>query len=453
MRLVRPFAVLSMLALAVAPLAAQQGNTAIARLEAARARNPQNAAALRALGIAYYKAQRYAEARPVLDQARRLAPKDGVSALYAGMAAEQVNDLTAARTAYETYLNVGTSRRAKAQISTRLVSLSRQEAVAAAKAAVANEARLSQTPSNPMVVAVPPLRFNGTDTTLKPLERGMAELLITDLSRSSRLTVVERDRMQAIADEIQLSSSDRVDAQTSVRAGRLIQAGSLVNGTIQQTGAQSVTLDASLVSVANGSINQAGTVSNSTLDRLFDAEKQLVLQIFNRIGVVLTPAERQLVDRRPTSNIQAFLAYSRGLQAQDDGRFQDAARYFESARSLDPGFGAASARAAAVTAAVSGAAVTTTTIESGLSGSESQIVDAAASGNTSSAAAPTGVQNALTNTRDNVNPTNGTGITQITSSTTSTAAQDPPRLDPTSNNAGTDRPNLSGQVIIVIRRP
>ena len=58
-----------------------------------------------------------------------------------------------------------------------------------------------------------------------PLERGLADLLITDLSRSAQLTVVERDRMQALADEIQLSQSDRVDAATSVRAGKLIQAG------------------------------------------------------------------------------------------------------------------------------------------------------------------------------------------------------------------------------------
>jgi len=449
MRLARPFAALLLLSLAAAPSMAQRGADAITRLEAARTRNPQNVAALRALGIAYYKAKRYADARPVLDQARRLDPRDGVSALYAGLAAEQVNDLTAARNAYETYLNVGTSRRAKTDIRTRLVALSRQEAVAAAKAAVANEARLSQTPSNPMTIAVPPLRFNGTDSTLKPLERGMADLLITDLSRSARLTVVERDRMQALADEIQLSQSQRVDAQTAVRAGKLIQAGTLVNGTIQQTGASAITLDASLVNVANGAISQPASVNN-TLDQLFDAEKRLVLQLFQRLGVELTPAERQLVDRRPTGNLQAFLAYSRGLQAADDGRFDDAARYFENARSLDPGFGAASARYQAVQASLTaGAAVSATTIEAGVSGAESQVVAQAAAGN----AAPGGggLGQTLNNARTAVNPPLVPSVTTVTTQSTTISSE--PRLDPVGNTTRTDTPNLSGQVIIIIRRP
>lgn len=445
MRLARPFAALVLLTLASAPAVAQ-GSDAITRLEAARTRNPQNVAALRALGVAYYKAKRYADARPVLEQAQRLDPKDGVSALYAGLSAEQVGDLTSARRSYESYLRVGSSRRAKDDIRARLVSLARQEAVAAAKAAVANEARLSSTPGNRFTVAVPPFSFQGVDASLEPLERGVADLLITDLSRSSRLTVVERDRMQALADEIRLSQSERVDAATAVRAGRLIQAGTLVNGSIVNPEAGRLTLDAALVNVANGAIGSPVTASN-VLDQLFDMEKRLVFQIFGQLGVELTPAERQLVERRPTSNLQAFLAYSRGLQAVDDGRFQDAARFFENARSLDPGFGAASARFQAAQAAVQGAQVSATTIESGLSGSESQVVQAAAAGNTGPATG--GLGETINRVTQQVNPPAVT----VTTGTTSTTITTEPLRDPTSTTTGTDVPNRTGQVIIVIRRP
>ncbi len=448
MRLVRPLAALMLLALATAPAVAQGRGDAIARLEAARARSPQNAAALRALGVAYYKAQRYKDALPVLDQARRLNPRDGVSAVYTGMAAEQTGDLTVARNAYETYLRVGTSRRAKNDVRTRLVGLARQEAIAAAKAAVANEARLSQTPGNPLTVAVPPFRFTGSDSALKPLERGIADLLITDLSVSSRITVVERDRMQALADEIRLSQSERVDAATAVRAGKLIQAGTLVNGVIQQTGATMVTLDASLVNVANGNIGPAAS-ANNTLDQIFDMEKRIVFQLYDRIGVTLTPAERQRVERRPTTNLQAFLSYSRGLQAIDDGRFQDASRFFENARLLDPGFGAASDRAAAVQASIQGGQqVTTTTIEAGLTGAESQVVQAADRG--SSAPTSNALEEAARRAAQTVNPP-ATNLAVGSGSTTVTSA--PPERDAPSSGTGTDTPNRTGQVIIVIRRP
>lgn len=446
MRLVRPFAALLLLTLAALPAAAQGRGDAIARLEANRVRNPQNVAALRALGVAYYKAERYADALPVLDQARRLDPKDGVSAVYTGLAAEKTGDLTTARNAYETYLRVGTSRRAKNDVRTRLVVLARQEAVAAAKAAVANEARLSQTPGNPLTVAVPPLRFTGADSTLKPLERGIADLLITDLSVSSRITVVERDRMQALADEIRLSESGRVDAATAVRAGKLIQAGTLVNGIIQQTGATSLTLDASLVNVANGAIGPPAT-ANNTLDQLFDMEKRVVLQLFERLGVNLTPAELQRVQRRPTSNLQAFLSYSRGLQAVDDGRFEDAARFFDNARSLDPGFGAAAARFQAAQAASAGVQVSTTTIEAGLTGNENLVVRQAEVGS----AAPSSNPLAETQNRviQNLNPPS----IGLTTTTTTTTVSSEPLRDPTSSTTATDTPNRTGQVIIVIRRP
>lgn len=57
----------ALLALA-APAAEAQQRDPVARLEAARAANPRSVAALRALGVAYYKADRFAEARTVLDQ-------------------------------------------------------------------------------------------------------------------------------------------------------------------------------------------------------------------------------------------------------------------------------------------------------------------------------------------------------------------------------------------------
>ncbi len=450
MRFVRTMVAVALCAGLAAPAAAQ-GTTggAIARLEAARARNPQNVAALRALGVAYYKAQRWADARSVLDRARQLDPKDGVSALYAGMAAEQQGDLTAARNAYETYLKVGTTRRAKERIRVRLVSLARAEAVASAKAAVANEATLSRTPGAPLTVAVPPLRFRGVDTSLAVLERGMADLIITDLGQVARLTVVERDRMQALADEIRLAQSDRVDSTSAVRAGRLMQAGTLVNGVIVQPEANRLTLDASLVNVASGAIGAPATVNN-TIDQLFDMEKRLVFQLLDRLNVQLTPAERQAIERRPTTNLQAFLSYSRGLQAADDGRFADAARFFEQARSLDPGFSAAAARGQAAQAAAQGTEVTPAIIEASLgTGTEGQVAEAASRG--SPVAESGGLQNTLrTITQQTSLPTTGGDLT--TTSTTSTQRQAPER-DPSTSTPGTDAIVRTGQVIIIIRRP
>ncbi|MBX3174555.1 MAG: tetratricopeptide repeat protein [Gemmatimonadaceae bacterium] len=446
MRIQRVLLVLSLLALA-APAAKAQRSDPIARLEAARAANPRNVAALRALGVAYYKAQRYADARTVLDQARQLDPRDGVSALYAGLSAEQLQDYTGARNAYDSYLRVGRTRRVRNQIRERLVAMSAAEAEAAAKAAVANEARLSQTPGNPRTIAVPPFKFEGPDAEqLAPLERGLADLVITDLSRSSQLTIVERDRMQALADEIALGQSGRVDSSSAVRAGRLMQAGRLVNGSMIQ-GGNELTLASRIVDVSTSQLTAPVQVTNS-LDNIFAMQKQLVFQIFDQLGVTLTPAERQLVDRQATSNLNAFLAYSRGLQASDDGRFEDASRFFDEARGLDPGFGAASARFNAAQAAMAGAQISTANIESSLSGSsEGQQVAAAERG---IADAPL-IENTLRNTVQDVNPPTVSPISNTNRPSGSPAA---PQRDPTSTTTGTDSPVArTGTVTVIIRRP
>jgi TolB-like protein len=446
MRIVRPLILLSLLTLA-APVVPAQGSDAITKLEAVRTRNPRNVAALRALGVAYYKANRHQDAFNVLDQARRLDPRDGVSSLYAGLSAEALGDLTSARRAYDDYLKYGQTRRVKNDVRSRLVALTRAEAVAAAKAAVANEARVSATPGERRVIAVPPLSFSGADSSLRPLERGMAELLITDLSRSAQLTIVERDRMQALSDEIQLSQSGRVDSATAVRAGKLMQAGRLINGQIIQAG-NGLTMNASVVEVSTGQIGEAATANSNTLDQLFAMEKQLVLAIFARLEVRLTPAERQLVDRRPTQNMNAFLAYSRGLQAADDGRFDDAARFFDNARTLDPGFGAASSRFQAAQAASTGAQVSAATIETSLGNSaEGQAVAAAAQGNVAPAGG--GLANTLNNAARDLNPSTVTN----TSTTETESATQAPRLDQPTSTTSIDVLTRTGVVVIRIGRP
>jgi TolB-like protein len=443
MRGIRALFMCALLIGAASPLAAQRDP--VARLEAARAADPRNVAALRALGVAYVKANRFAEARTVLEQARALDPRDGVSALYAGLASEQLEDFTAAKVAYNEYLRVGRSRRTRTQVQQRLVALARVEVVAAAKQAVATEATLAQTPGDRRTIAVPPFKFSGPEQeTYAPLERGFAELMITDLSRSSQLTVVERDRMQAIVDEIQLGGSDRVDAATAVRAGKLIRAGRLLNGSMVQAG-PALTIESNMIDVNSGALAAPVSVT-SPLDNIFTMQKQLVFEVFRQLGVELTPAERQLVDRQATTNLNAFLAYSRGLLAADDGRFEDAARFFQEARSLDPSFSAAAARFSTAQAAAAGAQVSAASIESGLTGVENQVVNNASEGNV----AVNGTGNTLNAISQNVNPPTVTPIANTAPATNPVA----PVRDPSSSGTGTDQPApVTGTVTIIIRRP
>src|ERR1019366_9641228 len=117
------------------PAAAQQkpNDNIQAKLAKEAAASPGSVAANRALGIWYYKASRFAEARVPLEKARHLDANDGVSALYAGLAAEQLKDYTAAKDAYNAYLSVGKTKSVRNDIRVRLVTVTQEEAKASAK--------------------------------------------------------------------------------------------------------------------------------------------------------------------------------------------------------------------------------------------------------------------------------------------------------------------------------
>lgn len=447
MRNIRRMLVVLALGVGAVPAAAQQKPDDGIQAKLARdvAANPASVSANRALGIWYYKAGRFAEAKVPLEKARHLDPRDGVSALYAGLASEQLKDYPAAKDAYDSYLAVGRTRSVRNDIRVRLITVIREEARAAAKDAIAREAQIAQVPGSATTVAVLPFTIAGSDPNLLPLQVGLADLVISDLAKPKKLTVVERDKIQAIADEISLSQNGKVDPATAVRAGKLIQAGRIVKGSLVSTGASNITMTSTTVNTETAQAVGPGMDQNGTLDKLFDLEKTLVFDTFSDLGITLTPAERQQVDRRPTHSLKAFLDYSRGLMAEDAGRLDEAARYFDDARATDPGFGAALQRAQSAAAAAQN---TNTKIESNLRGSaEGMTVAAASGGNT---IAPS-LNITLNTVAGDVNPT-----TTNTVAATNTTTGSPPNTRPSTADAtGTANqpPPRTGQVTIIIGKP
>lgn len=444
MRMLKPFVALAFVTIAAAPVRAQVSAEAVAKLEARRQSSPQNVGVLRSLGVDYFKLKRYSDAQKVLTEAHSLSPKDGVAALYLGMSDEELGDLTGAKAAYTSYLSVGRTAKARADVKQRLAAVAQKELGERAKALVAQEQQLSSQVGPTSTIAVMPFDVVSTDTSLRPLGRGLADLMITDLRKKRELTVLERDRIQALLDEIQRGQTNRVDQATAARSGRMLQAGRIVQGAVNVQGGQNLTIDANIVTVQSGAAASGGQ-SSGTLNQLFDVEKRTVLGIIAGMGYTLTAAEQNAIQQRPTQNVQAFLAYSRGLMASDAGRLDEAARDFDNARALDPGFGAAIQHANDARAAQQGQGVTTATIESRLrSGAEGQAVSAAEHGAT--AVANDALGTTLSNALADVNPSTA----DVVGRNTTTASTRDASTSTTSQDQPTTR---TGTVTIVIKRP
>jgi tetratricopeptide (TPR) repeat protein len=423
----------------------------VSRLERARASRPNDPAVARSLGIAYYKARRYDEARKQLDQAVRLDPRDGSATLYLGLTAEQQHDIAGAKYAYQSYVRYGRTSKVRKQLEARLAALTRQELQVAAKAAVAQEQQLATKTASAKTVAVMPLRFTGADSTLLPLERGMAELITIDLSRSHELTVVERAKLQALLDEIALQQSGRTDSTTNVRAGKIIQAGRIVNGQMVQT-AKRLRVDAAIVNTQTSGL-AGGAANENTLDELFTIEKAIVLQLFDSLGVTLTTAERNAIEQRPTRSMQAFLAYSRGLRLEDQGKYDEASRNYREALRIDPSFGGAMQKSAETQAAAQGMQMSAATVESSLSGTqEGTVATQSAQGQAPSSGTGSG-EGSASNTANGLNSSQSANATNSAGASGGSTPGSQPTQDPLAAATGSETATSSAKVVIVVKLP
>jgi hypothetical protein len=175
---------------------------------------------------------------------------------------------------------------------------------------------------------------------------------------------------------------------------------------------------------------------------LFDLEKSVVFQLLAKMGVLLTPAESIAISERPTRDLQAFLLYSRGLEAQDRGDFGAASVSFRAAARRDPSFQAAAQQAqsseAAQTAGGTGDADIATIVGGGTPASQPSSL----------------ASNSLTLAINNAVPS-GASIVDVTPTTGSITP--PSRPDPVCEVAGCQgpggNPGLIGTIIIIIRRP
>lgn len=309
----------------------------IPALEQRAATEPANAEVATALGIAYYNAKRYDDARNVL---ARVVAADGAPSnahLYLGLSNEELKDWGAAHDAYEKYVALGPDGDLRDQVRGRLAFVAREQLKQDAKTVLAREQQLSQEPPTARTVAVMPFRLVGVDEELAPLQTALSDMIITDLSVSPAITSIERVKINAMIDEMLLAQAGLAEENTGARVGRLLKAEHVVQGVLAQSGDREVRADANVLNTAR--LASAGTFAQSQqVERIFDLEKQIVFSIFDAVGVTLTPIEREKINENRTGNLLAFLAYGRGLEALDKGNYQQASSFFRQASQLDPSF-------------------------------------------------------------------------------------------------------------------
>ena len=338
------------------------GPADIPALEATVAAEPGDVDALTHLGVAYYNAARYDDAASTLRRAVGMGSAEPVAHLYLGLAHEANEDWQEASDAYAAFLGAAPEDSdLRADIENRIALVERELMQAQLEAMLAQEAALASQPAQPRTVAVFPFRVVADDPRYEPLQYALADMVTTDLGIPGSLQLLERSQIQALVQEMALSLAGYTDASNAARVGRLMRAEHVVQGSVVLLGDERLRMEMAVVDPAAAA--REGEASDETqLAQIFDAEKQLVMELFNVLGITLTAAEREAIEENRTGSVLALLAYGEGLGAMDRGDYAAASASFERAVEMDPNFQAAQSASQEASGLEEAAATTTTEI-------------------------------------------------------------------------------------------
>ncbi len=170
---------------------------------------------------------------------------------------------------------------------------------------------------------------------LDQLRKGLASMLISDLSQLDGLKVVERARLQEVLEEQKLSNSEKFDASTAAKVGKLLGAEKILIGSYFEMMGK-LRVDARTIDVETGEVLHSEGLEDSKA-RFFALEKKLARRIAEQLELGTQPP------KTADSGIpyDAANTYSAGLDLLDAGKMEKARKKFKKVLETAPDFGPA----------------------------------------------------------------------------------------------------------------
>jgi len=166
---------------------------------------------------------------------------------------------------------------------------------------------------------------SGGEPSMDKLKKGLADMLITDLSNVNMLDIVERDKLETILKEQKLSNSKDFDPNTAAKVGKLLGAQIiLTGGYFEMMG--SLRIDARFIDVQTGKILKSDGVDGQT-SSFFKIQKQLSWKIIKNMDTKITDEEKKELMAKENSKaltIEDLKEYSKALDFYDKGKKSDA---------------------------------------------------------------------------------------------------------------------------------
>lgn len=317
-------------------LANEQYDNAIDAFYKQIAANSSDYKAWQELGIAFYKKGDLIKAEDALKQANGITP-DSRTNLFLGLVYEKQEKWDMALEAFGTSLSLNPDKKTAASTRTHIDLLLAKRLAAEVAQSIANEEAISIDTIPDNTIAVSNFDASLLAPDLAPLARGLSEIVSVDLSKVVALTVIERQKIDIILDELKRGVSGYVDPATAPRVGKLLGTNKIVTGTVMGLGEDGFRINGVVVKTADGS-TQNPEAKEGELKNLFKVQKDFVFALIDSLGITLSQMERDAIEEVPTESYLAFLAYCRGLDYKERGMYKTAEQEFNKALELDVNF-------------------------------------------------------------------------------------------------------------------
>lgn len=180
------------------------------------------------------------------------------------------------------------------------------------------------------------------DPAFDPLGKGLADMMVTDLTALPGVQIVEREKLQALLDELKLQRSKYFDPATAQKIGRGIGAELAVTGSLVAA-APDLRIDVRVVRIRTGEVVKADKVVGKK-DAFFALEQELVTRLAGGLDAALGRKSAAVKSQGGVDNVATAIEYGKALDLRDQGDLAAAAQHMESAMKVAPGWKLARSR-------------------------------------------------------------------------------------------------------------
>ena len=177
------------------------------------------------------------------------------------------------------------------------------------------------------------------DPSLDWLDRGLSEMLTTNLAQTQGLDVLSPERVQSSLQKLVKKGASEVDPAVAQAVARDVGADAFITGALLKVGPTRLRLDVRVQDTQSGQILESEKLDGEDIQNIFGMVDSLTARIAGHFaqGKAATGSAPS-VEQSLTSNVEAYRHYQLGVEYEQRYLNHDAIREFTDAVRLDPQF-------------------------------------------------------------------------------------------------------------------